>query len=723
MKPARILSVVFLAAVALFLLWQEPKTGRVEGVATLKADGRPLAFARVELQSTDEDNYQQMMTKTDARGRFTLRAVPVGEWMLSVYGEHHRVDGKKVVVSEARSERVDLALTRNQPDLNVAEARQPVFTSRETPFLPVQGYGEASDKLTVAVSKTRLSAVLAQPGASEQLSRMSATYEGAMPDFPAAVAASGPAPLPTTSVKVSQPDREGFFVQRLKLPISKVEPGIYFVKVTHGKKSVVSWALVTNTALVLKTPPQGEALAYVADLVSGEPVAGAKVSSLGGSGTLTDKDGLARVSLTGVQRLVVTRGTDEATLQVSRSESENSGGLVVHAWTDRTIYRPGHTVAWKAVLRKRDSQASRAYAIPSGLPATVTVLDARGGEVSKKAMTASVSGSLDGSFEISPESETGAFTLKIEAGGETYAKDITVAAYRKPEFEASATPAKSAYVLGERAEFSVSAKYYFGAPVAGAKVTWQVYREGDWAAGAVRAGPLGRAGLRRDRVASGRLLRRESGRWRRRSRRQWTPEYRCPDAQKRWRAAGRKVHAQRDRHRRREAHERPGGVRSGGERADDSQRRAGGISWNSWQGDPRARPGDGSLWRSASEYRRPAPARVREVGRKNREDDPNAAGRTAFGEDWPGRPGVRRADADPRGLAPADGDGPRRRGQLGGGERVAFRAGRRRAGLGRNDAGRPRDPDRQAELRARRDRAGSRLHGDRRRARLAHGRG
>ncbi len=473
-KIASGVSVLALGGLAGFLLSQEPKTGGVAGTVVLKREQTRLGGAEVTLYpSGDEGSDESFTARTDVHGKFIFRNVPIGTYQLSASGEHHRSQDRPIEVHEASVSRAEIELTRSQPDLNVAEARQPVFTTRETPFLPVQGFAQPGDTLKITLWQTKLSKTLKQTGASEALQRMTSTFEGALPQFPAPLQATSPERIGSTKITVGRTDREGFFVQRLKLPMKNKTHGLYLVQVEQGPKSVCSWALVTDTALILKTAPDGTGLAYVTDLTSGQPVAGAQVGA-----QKTDADGLVRLSQS-TGRLLATRGDDEATLSIPAARTENRGALVIHAWTDRTIYRPGHTASWKAMLRTRTNQA---LAVPAPIPAVVTVLDARGGEVQKETLTTSGSGALSGSFSISPEAETGEFTLKIEAGGETATKDITVAAYRKPEFETEATPAKSAYLRGETAEFSVAAKYYFGAPVAGASVTWQIFREGDWAA-------------------------------------------------------------------------------------------------------------------------------------------------------------------------------------------------------------------------------------------------
>lgn len=508
-RIASALSLLLLAALAVFLLWQQPKMGRIEGIARFGPDKRPLSGVRISLEPTDyESGLPSLSTRTDPGGHFTLRGVPVGKYTLTAIGEHHRGKEIAVNVTEAQTGQHEFVLTRSEPDLNVAEVRQPVFTSRETPYLPVQGYGVPGDHIKITLWRTKLSTALNAPGASEALQQLSNTYEGALPTFPAALTASRPKRVAETTLKIAQTDREGFFLQRLKLPLDEKTKrhGLYLIRVEASPgqspspsetrrglgegeasnastrvRAVCSWALITDTALVIKRGPAGTVLAYVSDLTTGQPVAGAKVGS-----SVTDTDGLAALE-EDPKRMIAVRGDDEAILHLPTTRTENRGSLVMHAWTDRTIYRPGHTVQWKAAIRRREAREGR-YTLAGALAVTATVLDARGGELKKETLALGATGALSGSFDVSPEAETGEFTLKIEADGETYTKDVTVAAYRKPEFEASAIPEKPAYLHGERATFTIAAKYYFGTPVAGAKVDWRVYREGDWEAGLFEPG-------------------------------------------------------------------------------------------------------------------------------------------------------------------------------------------------------------------------------------------
>jgi hypothetical protein len=109
------------------------------------------------------------------------------------------------------------------------------------------------------------------------------------------------------------------------------------------------------------------------------------------------------------------------------------------------------------------------------------VRDPGGNRILRERRATNSFGSFSGQVEISPEAPTGSFSLIYDIDGEKHTADITVASYRKPEFTVTATPDRPRYVRGETVAVALSGRYYFGAPVAGAKVRYSIFRDADWA--------------------------------------------------------------------------------------------------------------------------------------------------------------------------------------------------------------------------------------------------
>ena len=89
-------------------------------------------------------------------------------------------------------------------------------------------------------------------------------------------------------------------------------------------------------------------------------------------------------------------------------------------------------------------------------------------------------GSFSGEFQLADSPSLGGYTLKAEAKGQNWQTSFKVLEYRKPEFEVTLTSPRKFCVGGDTEELSLQARYYFGAPVAGAKVRYRVYSQPDY---------------------------------------------------------------------------------------------------------------------------------------------------------------------------------------------------------------------------------------------------
>ncbi|MEJ5198768.1 MAG: alpha-2-macroglobulin family protein, partial [Anaerolineae bacterium] len=256
----------------------------------------------------------------------------------------------------------------------------------------------------------------------------------------------------------------------------------------------------TTANVTLKTWAGG-ALAWVTDLKSGQPLAGAKVRFSDGLGievsATTNRDGIAEATFDpprqpwqtllalvrtadggfGVASSAWTSGIGPWDFRISSDTSpEPYRGIV---YTDRPIYRPGQTVYWKAIIR-RDRDAL--YELPTpGQVVTVTVNDGEGKTLWRRPMTLDGMGALNGAFELDLDAALGYYEISVwvpnpkptkEREGTYIGAGFAVAEYRKPEYEVSAQTDRPEYTQGEQIRVTVQANYFFGQPVKGAKVRW-----------------------------------------------------------------------------------------------------------------------------------------------------------------------------------------------------------------------------------------------------------
>ncbi|MBK8626862.1 MAG: hypothetical protein IPN86_15245 [Saprospiraceae bacterium] len=155
--------------------------------------------------------------------------------------------------------------------------------------------------------------------------------------------------------------------------------------------------------------------------------------------------------------------------------SENQEYKFAEFYTDRSIYRPGQVVYFKAILLKNDTKQ-----IPSllkGERVDVIFRDANYQEISKINLTSNDFGSVNGSFTIPSDKLNGNFTIEIQSkSGINGQKNIQVEEYKRPTFEVEIDPLVGEYKLNDKIEIKGTAQTLAGTTVDGAEVTYKIVR-------------------------------------------------------------------------------------------------------------------------------------------------------------------------------------------------------------------------------------------------------
>jgi len=162
--------------------------------------------------------------------------------------------------------------------------------------------------------------------------------------------------------------------------------------------------------------------------------------------------------------------------------------LVGNVYTDRPIYRPDQNVYIRGALRM--AQGER-YTLPkNGQQAFLTISDPESNAVYSATLTLSEFGTFSTSFPLERGAMLGSYTVGVgirEPGvGDGSATlqpptpnsqvtgSFSVAEYRKPAFEVTATPAKPDLIQGDSLEVNVAAHYFSGGAVVNAPVHWRL---------------------------------------------------------------------------------------------------------------------------------------------------------------------------------------------------------------------------------------------------------
>ncbi|MEO8678596.1 MAG: MG2 domain-containing protein [Vicinamibacterales bacterium] len=283
-----------------------------------------------------------------------------------------------------------------------------------------------------------------------------------------------------TSWREILPDHRDPEVRRV--PVDVKAPGIYVVEAVNDLLRAYTVVIVSDIGLVTKTAP-GQVVFFAANRFSGEPAAGCDVRVISGqkfvSEGKTSADGLFEAVLpdTRPEDVVgVAQCGDQmaATDPSSYSLQEPARELVGYIYTDKPIYRPGHTVHMKAVLRWRQHDALAAFDRPD---AEIVAADPNDKVIFRQQVKADAFGSVQATFPVPMTGALGAYTLKVQSGDMQTSSAFEVQEYRKPEFEVIVTPATRFVVQGRDAVVTVQARYYFGQPVANGQLHWVVNQQ------------------------------------------------------------------------------------------------------------------------------------------------------------------------------------------------------------------------------------------------------
>lgn len=269
------------------------------------------------------------------------------------------------------------------------------------------------------------------------------------------------------------------------LAVSKLSAGLYLLEATDGHYKAYTLLMVTQMALVTRTT-SGSVVAYVVDRVTGQPIAGAKVDAgLGqqlAATAITDPNGLAPLAIPAANSsndnlwVVASKGDEVAvstpgTWSLTSSEGGKYAGYV---YTERPVYRPLHTVHWKAILREHKGNA---LVLPQPGTVSVSIVDQSEKAVFEKQMPISVGGDISGDFDLPRDAALGYYSLRVGDPSNSVSGGFHVEEYRKPEYRVTVTPGSKRVLEGATMPVTIDSRYFFGEPVANARVKYRIYHE------------------------------------------------------------------------------------------------------------------------------------------------------------------------------------------------------------------------------------------------------
>jgi alpha-2-macroglobulin len=193
----------------------------------------------------------------------------------------------------------------------------------------------------------------------------------------------------------------------------------------------------------------------------------------------TGADGFARLRYLaskgyGSGAVLAVRGREVAftTTWVMESGKSPAGELAL-IYTDRSIYRPGQKVLWKVLAYATSGNGFPVRALRAN-PVTVTLRAPNGLDVARAVVTTNEFGTAAGEFTLPTGQPLGGWQINCTPGG---GAAIQVEEYKRPTFEVQLLDPAQPLRLNRPARLRGQARYYFGLPVTGGRVSWRVRRQ------------------------------------------------------------------------------------------------------------------------------------------------------------------------------------------------------------------------------------------------------
>lgn len=436
-------------------------------------------------------------------GTFTIDHLLQGEYQLKIRATGYSTDMESgIFVADGQTTKLPrpIELSILEPSVNIASQTR-VFTSTESPHFWINASG--SNQAEVKIYKKDFLDLLKQSkktgsDGSAALDIGSSLDIYKLPESKMLALFKDSQPLQVLKRKLVS-DAEDWAHAEFKL--SKPLPGGDYVAVAEvrnaqGKQDWnLLWFTVTDLGLIVKQDSQ-HTLVRALDLNSLKARSDVQVQlydrtaenglrSLGAGKTGADGFVSLKSSIPDTDSeshnllLVGSQNQDRAYGGLWFLAKSSDSGYQTYFYTERPIYRLGQTVYYKGISRLLSANG---YQAPQkNLPLEAIIEDPDNNKIWQGKLQTNQHGTFNGSFEIPTEGKTGAYQLTLTYPDESKSyQRFEVAQYRKPEYQVEVTALSARVIAGTKAKARVKAAYFFGAPVANARVKYSIYASNDW---------------------------------------------------------------------------------------------------------------------------------------------------------------------------------------------------------------------------------------------------
>ncbi|AUC86435.1 alpha-2-macroglobulin [Polaribacter sp. ALD11] len=294
--------------------------------------------------------------------------------------------------------------------------------------------------------------------------------------------------------------------------VPKLEGGMYLILASEKKEitedSIYGTTIVQTTNLTLVANTFDDSYNYqIVDRNNGKPIKNAEIHiknhntnhrySAPIDKTLkTDKNGFASFKSTNRYsnvKITVTTKNDKASFGSSYMYNQTSNNnnnidkkttIKPFIFTDRSIYRPGQIVYFKAILLKKEGEKSEIFANEF---VKITLRDVNNQEVKTLDLKLNEFGTIAGEFILPNNGLTGEYSINIDESLEEDSRNyfefsynnatISVEEYKRPKFKTEFKPITESIKVNDAVTIHGFAKAFSGANITDATVVYRVYRK------------------------------------------------------------------------------------------------------------------------------------------------------------------------------------------------------------------------------------------------------
>lgn len=317
-----------------------------------------------------------------------------------------------------------------------------------------------------------------------------------------------------TSWQKTLRDDNDYLQHSTEIIVPEFKNGMYLIIASEEQnpsiKSIYGTATIQATNLTLvKNSFNGTNNFQVVDRVSGEPIKKAEISLTNKyryrgasiSKTLkTDRKGFAsynsrnyysnvdiKVTTKNDTLLLASNTIYEKSRKLNSSEKEDIR-IKPFIFTDRSIYRPGQKVYFKAILIKKKDEESE---LLTNEYVEISLKDVNGQLVKQLDVKLNEYGSVAGEFTLPDNGLTGDYSIEIDESYEYDSKfydnadfyfeyptfkKIAVEEYKRPKFETTFNPIKETFKVNDSVSVTGLSKAFSGATITDATVVYRVKR-------------------------------------------------------------------------------------------------------------------------------------------------------------------------------------------------------------------------------------------------------